>query len=185
MLMVYLAILETPEERQAFTEIYERYKYDCLHVAMSICGNKALAEDAVHNAFMEIIERKEEYLNFPCSKMRSRIVIITKNKLIDLIRKSKRLDFQPFDDESDALCADECDLSLIYEKKETLEHLMDCVAKLPEIYKSVLELNYFHELSYKEVAKELGISEKTVSVRIVRAKEKLREILEKEGATHG
>jgi len=56
MICYYLALLETEKERQIFADIYERYKYDCLHVAMSICGDNILAEDAVHNAFMEIIE---------------------------------------------------------------------------------------------------------------------------------
>jgi len=185
MLSLYLSMLETEREKQAFSEIYERYKYDCLHVAMMISGDKALSEDAVHNAFMEIIDRKEEYLEFSCSKMKSRIVIITKNKMIDLLRKNKRLDFNPFDDDTDSFGAGDDDIALRYEEKETLEHIMDCVAKLPEIYKAVLELFYFHEMSYKEIAKELGISDKAVSVRIVRAKEKLRDIIEKDGAIHG
>lgn len=184
MLMLYLSMLDTEEERQTFADIYERYKYDCLHIAMFICKDKALAEDAVHNAFMEIIERKDEYLNFPCSKMRSRIVIITKNKLLDQLRKDRRKGIRSLDDDIGGDIADDCDLSFIYEQKETLEHLMDCVAKLPESYKTVLEMNYFQELSYKEIASELGISEKLASVRIVRAKEKLREIIGKDGATH-
>lgn len=179
--MFFIAILETPDEKQTVEAIYAHYKYDCLYVAMRICGNKALAEDAVHNAFVEIMERKGEYLSLPCSKLRSKIVIITKNKLIDLLRKNKHLEFHSFDDDTDIPAASDSDMSLMFERAETVEKLMDCVAKLPEIYKSVLELSYVHELSYKEIAVELGVSVKTVSVRIVRAKGKLRKIIEEEG----
>ena len=42
MLMFYLAMLETEEEQATFEEIYEEFRYSCLHVALIITKNQAM-----------------------------------------------------------------------------------------------------------------------------------------------
>jgi len=49
-------------------------------VAFLFTKNHAMAEDAVHNAFLSVIENKEKIFPLPCGKRKSLIVIITKHK---------------------------------------------------------------------------------------------------------
>jgi RNA polymerase sigma-70 factor (ECF subfamily) len=49
-------------ERVRIADIYEKYRYTCLYIAMKITNNKQNAEDAVEDAFIEIIKRKEKIL---------------------------------------------------------------------------------------------------------------------------
>ena len=55
MLIFLLAVLESEEDRRKFTVIYEQHHTRLENVAMSILKNQTDAEDAVQNAFMQII----------------------------------------------------------------------------------------------------------------------------------
>jgi RNA polymerase sigma-70 factor (ECF subfamily) len=180
MLMFYLAALDTEEDKRTFEDIYTRYEIVALRVALRVShNNHAIAEDAVQNAFMQIIKDWEKFLETPCDKWRSRIVIIVKNKTIDIMRKEKK--FVPLDDYSE-LSDGEPDLSVVFERKDDAEFLRTCVAKLPDIYKVPIQLRYFHGLNNSEIATVLGITPHNATVRISRALTLLCEIVKKEGA---
>lgn len=51
MLVCYLQMLDTPEEKIQFEQIYLNYRGLMYHVAERILHNRQDAEDAVHNAF--------------------------------------------------------------------------------------------------------------------------------------
>ena len=78
MLFMYLSMLETEDERFAFEKLYEKARHTCLHVALAITKNQAMAEDAIHNAFLYAIKNKEKIFALPCGKLKSYIVLITK-----------------------------------------------------------------------------------------------------------
>ena len=54
--LVYLAALETEAERDRFQALYERYRGLMFHRAMLLLRNESDAEDAVHQAFLAILE---------------------------------------------------------------------------------------------------------------------------------
>lgn len=185
MLTFYLSILNTEEDKLTFAEIYEQVKSTCLHVAIKITKNQAMAEDAVHNAFLAVIKHKDEIFNLPCGKRKSKIVIITKNKAIDLLRAQNKYSYVSTDEMSDEIFIDDFDISKCIENQEAVENLLNHIASLPEIYKSVFELRYVHEMNNIEIAELLDITPKAVSTRISRAKIMLKEMIEKEAEKNG
>ena len=83
-------MLETGHERNKMTELYEEHRYALLMYALKVTNNnQAMAEDAVHNAFLSIIKEKEKYLYLDSRDFRALSVIIVRNKCIDLLRKEK------------------------------------------------------------------------------------------------
>lgn len=58
------------------------------------------------------------------------------------------------------------------------EDLHQAIIQLDDNYKMPIVLFYFHELTYKEIAKVLHISMPNVKLRLLRAKKKLKSILE-------
>ena len=56
---IYLSMLDTEQERKKMTDIYEEHKYALLNYAMTIIRNQDMAEEAVHNAFISIIQKKK------------------------------------------------------------------------------------------------------------------------------
>lgn len=59
----------------------------------------------------------------------------------------------------------------------------ETVQKLPDIYRTVIHLFYFEELSIKEICDVLKKRESTIKSQLSRGRDKLRELLEKEGIT--
>lgn len=91
MLAFYISMLETEQDRDKMAEIYEEHRYALLKYALKITShNQEMAEDAVHNAFISIINEKEKYFHLDSRDFRCLAVIIVKNKCIDLLRKEKR-----------------------------------------------------------------------------------------------
>ena len=166
----------TTSDRLTITQIYEELRLISYHVALAVTKSHAMAEDAVHNAFLAVIKHREEIFALPYPKRKSRIIIIAKNKAIDLLRMQSKID--PITDEAEEI-PDNLNLCDIIEGQETYEHLINCISRLPEIYKCAFELRYVHDMSNQEIAEILGITSKTVSMRIARAKAMLQEMLKK------
>ena len=60
---------------------------------------------------------------------------------------------------------------------EQKQLLLDCVMELPDIYKDVILLFYYQELSTEEIARVLGVPGVTVRTRLMRARDKLQTLL--------
>jgi RNA polymerase sigma-70 factor (ECF subfamily) len=66
----------------------------------------------------------------------------------------------------------------LLERKEVREHVRSCIDRLPESYRTVLLLRDIEELDTSETARLLGIAENSVKVRLHRARQALRTLLE-------
>ena len=62
---------------------------------------------------------------------------------------------------------------------DDINHLYKAIAKLKDVEKAIIML-YLEEKSYKEIGEIIGISEKNVSVKLVRSKEKLKKLMSKQ-----
>ena len=65
--------------------------------------------------------------------------------------------------------------------EETKGYLTECMQQLPGKYRMILHLYYYEEYSIREIAELLHMKENTVSSRLSRGREKLRQIFEKGG----
>lgn len=178
MLIFYLSALESDGDKQTFEDLYLKYREVAFRAALRVNNNHAMAEDAVHNGFMKIISDWENFLKVSCDKRRSRIVIIVKNKMIDLLRGEKNC--ISYDETEDYDVASDIDIAMIIEHKEDSEFLKGCVSKLPEIYKIALELKFYHEMSPTEIGKELEITPHNATVRCSRGIAFLSKIIKEE-----
>ncbi len=64
MLPIYLGLLDLQEDKEIFTTIYTLYKQPMMKVAMEVLKDRDLAEDAVQEAFLDIIHRFERIRGF-------------------------------------------------------------------------------------------------------------------------
>ena len=55
-MMIYLQMIDSPEDRSKFEQIYMEYRSMMFHIANRILTNEQDAEDAVHEAFLKIAE---------------------------------------------------------------------------------------------------------------------------------
>ncbi|WP_295753180.1 RNA polymerase sigma factor [uncultured Oscillibacter sp.] len=170
MLTLYLQMLETPEEKVRFEEIYLNYRGMMFHVAEGILHNNQDAEDAVHNAFLRIIKKFSKFQKTPVKELAPLVAVIARNEAISLQRKKK--DTAPLE-EWDSFAETAESVSDYYTLVETF-------TRLPQTYRAALEMKL---LGYSdgEIASKLGLSKTAVSTRISRGRQLLRSIVGQEG----
>lgn len=171
MLSFYLSALETDAEKQRFIQIYNQCHDHMERTAFRILNDQHDAEDAVQNAFMQIIRHFGKTSEIPSKELPFWCISIVKNEARMILRKKRR--FVHLED-WDAVAADTGTVS-------DYDGLVQLFSTLPETYRAALEMKYLAGLSGKEIAAHLGISESAVNTRISRARALLREIVEKEG----
>ena len=89
-MLIYLSLLDTQEDISKFELIYNTYKKQMYYTANNILKDNYLAEDAVHNAFLRIIDNLEKIDDVNSHNTKGLIVIIVKNVSIDIYRKNKK-----------------------------------------------------------------------------------------------
>ena len=174
-MIVYLQMLETPEEKSKFEQIYLEYCDLMFYIANGILHNQQDAEDVVHESFLKIIKiiGQIEYPKSP--KTKSLTVLIVERTAIDLWRRRKKLQYIPMDEE---------EMDMVSTKRiEAIENqstLALAMATLPPKYRELLLLRYDNGFSEAEVAQMMSMSLSNVHKSIQRAKKKLQLILEKQ-----
>lgn len=171
MLTILLAALDNETDRKDFTRLFERYHVKMEKVTASILSERRDAEDAVQNAFMQIIKHFEKIHTIPCEELVFWLISIVKNEALMIMRKRGKT--VPLED-WDGFASGTGDIRTYAE----LVRLFTC---LPETYRAVLEIKILLEYTDKEIAKYLGITETAVSTRANRGRVLLRNIAEKEG----
>lgn len=170
-MMIYLQMIETPEEKSKFEQIYLEYRGLMFHVAYEILHNEQDAEDAVHQAFVKIAENIKKIDNPVCPKTHGYVVTIVENKAIDQYRKLQKHQT----------------VELIDEIQDTVPHyegdnaLTDCILKLPARYREMILLRYHHGYSVREIASMIGLSLPAAIKLDQRAKNKLKKLCEEAG----
>lgn len=171
MLIFLLAALESEEDRRKFTAVYEQYHTRLEDVAIGILRNQADAEDAVQNAFTQVIRHFEKTFEIPCEELPFWLISIVKNESLMILRKRSRTVPLP----------DMEGLESASESVAEYSELVELFRRLPDTYRGALEMKILLGYSEREIAKHLGISETAVSTRVSRGRALLREIAEREG----
>ena len=174
-MLVYLAMIESPDDRHKFEVIYNTYKQLMYYIASNILGDIKDSEDVVHEAFLKIIDIFEKIDNPTSPQTRSLIVTITENKAIDLYRKRKKHSVVPFEEEYLGV-PEQSKIDQIANQ----EVIAKAILSLPGRYREVLLLKYAQGYSMDEIAVILSMTRENVKKTIQRARKKLEEILSAE-----
>ena len=170
-MMIYLAMIDAPEERDLFEAIYAKYRYLMLHVANKILQNHHDAEDAVHEAFIAVIKNIKKFSDVTSPKTRLLIVIIVERKAIDILRKRQKENVVELNE----------DIIGIEVTAPGDLGVADAIARLAANHREVLLMRYDVGLTNREIAMLLGITESGVRKLLGRAKRELRSELQKDG----
>lgn len=171
MLAVFLAALDDETDRRSFTLLYQQYHVRMEKIALHILSEQKDAEDAVQNAFMQIIRHFEKIHEIPCEELPFWLISIVKNEAVMIQReKNRTVPLEDWDSFADT-ASDTTDYPA----------LVELFKRLPETYRAVLEMKMLLGYSDKEIARHLGITETAVSTRASRGRSLLRRLAEKEG----
>lgn len=177
MLSFYLSLLDTPEEKSEFEQLYKDYKDTMYNNAYNILHDKYLAEDAVHNAFMAAIKSSKKIYKMNCNEKRCYLLIINRNAAYALYKEANET---MSIDELESMAVSSENIELDFEVSEDTKKVFDIVKGFGRNYSDVLFLKLFYGLDDEEIAAALGITVENARVRIFRGKNKLKEMLKKE-----
>lgn len=179
MLSLYLSIVDTSEKRHKVEDLYNNYKKLMFYTAKKVLHDDYLAEDAVHQSFINIIKNLDDIEDISCPQTASYCVIICRRVAIDMLRRKHTDKYI----ESDMLLNEIPDCVNIEEKtilKMDLEIIADKISQLSDIYKDIFLLYYSNGCSLKQITKALNISNETAKKRLQRARYKLFSMLQNE-----
>ena len=170
-------------DQKAYAELMSRYKDSIYFMLLKMVNNRDDAEDLTIEAFGKAFKNLHQYT--PDFAFSTWLFKIATNNCIDFIRRKRKYTFSidksmendsgqemQFEIKSPMLDPEE---KMIKKQKAAL--MRDVVEKLKPRYKRLVELRYFQERSYEEIADELQLPLGTVKAQLFRAREFLYHIL--------
>lgn len=177
MLSFYLSMLETEEQRDQFEQLYSTYRKKMLYAANRILNDYQLSEDAVHLAFMKIINYLDGLEDIECHKTRSFVVIVVEGVSKRLYNKRKKGESQSLDDMDIDVPAEQDTLDEVIGNYEE-NRIVSKIRELSTPYSKILMLRYLDQFTDKEISDLLGINQAAVRKRLQRARKELKLLLE-------
>lgn len=161
-------------DRNAFGRLVQAYQVPVYNLAYRMLGNPTEAEDAAQETFLRAYARLSTYQ--PEMKFSNWILSIASHYCIDRLRR-RRFTWVPVEDNPlvEALTGDDHrpeDAALQAEQSREIQDLLD---HLEPDYRTPLVLRYWYDLSYKEIADILNITESALKSRLHRARLQLAE----------
>lgn len=151
------------DDRQAFAELYERYKVPVYRYCMKMLGESAPAEDAVQETFLKMYSRIEQLLD--PNRLLPWLFSIAHNEVLMHIRRDRRNGSESAEEVWEELTP--YDLAVKSETREIVQHLL---GRLKNKYREVLILREYDRLSYNEIASITGDTESSVKSRLFKAR---------------
>lgn len=170
-------------DEKAFTRLMARYKDSIYFMLLKMVNSRNDAEDLTLEAFGKAFKNLHQYS--PTYAFSTWLFKIASNNCIDYLRRKKGA-YIPIENNSDpgenpeAIRLKSKDLNpeekLIRQQKAILLHRI--VRRLKPRYRILVELRYFREFSYEEIANELDLPLGTVKAQLFRAREMLFKLIE-------
>jgi RNA polymerase sigma factor (sigma-70 family) len=166
----------------AFDALYRRYAAVSLGLAYRLTGDRGLAQDVVHDAFLALW-RAPEAFDPARGAFRTFFLSLVHHRAVDAIRREERLrarqeraaNLEPLEVEDPVESV--ADEDLVARRRHEVRAAL---GTLPPEQRQVLEMAYFGGMTQVRIARELGIPLGTVKTRTFAALRKLRALLERE-----
>jgi len=184
---VELVGLAKKGDQQSYAELMGRYRDAIYFMLLKMVNSPVDAEDLTIEAFGKAFKNIEQYT--PNYAFSTWLFKIATNNCIDFIRKKRgsHISLDQSVDGEDSLSpsamiqADSPDPEANMINQQKIKMMRDVVTKLKPRYRNLVELRYFKEYSYEEIADELDLPIGTVKAQLFRARELLLNILKRTG----
>lgn len=165
--------------RDAFSQLYDRFNGVLFATAYRVLNNQQAAEDVLQDVFVQVWEKAALY-DPTRGKPLTWAITLTRNKAIDRLRSVQRRNrlgdelereaetFEQFDDKSSVD---------VVESAEKGQLVRQAIGKLSKEQREAIELAFFSGLTQTEIAERLGEPLGTVKARIRRGMMKLKDLI--------
>ena len=167
--------LTARSDEAALAELYDRFGGLAFGLALRVLHDRALAEDAVQDAFLAVWRGAA---GFSPERARASTWILTlvHRRAVDIVRREqrRRTDTLPAGDFGDAGPSAADSAWLRFER----ERVQSALAQLPDQQREAIELAYYGGFTQTELAERLGEPLGTIKSRMFAGLARLRELLD-------
>lgn len=181
-------ILEYPNKEDDHSNIvenfYTKYSIMMLRAALKKTKDFQLAEDAVHQAFVKIIEMLDKIDDRDEKRTGGLLCLMAQQAVTEIYNKKERSLGETFDelhDSTEFINSSNEDLLDVLLKKDGIDNLKQSLCWLSEEYRTAIILKYSYQLSSREIAEITKTTVNLVHVRIHRAKQRIKKYLSEGG----
>lgn len=170
---------------QKVVQLFKEFSPELKRYANRICSNATHAEDCVQLSFVKLWKKKDTYSFDNIEKIKSWLRTVIKNSIYTYFERNKRYNFtdplvleNEFEDKK--VVVNDTGLSILIESEETEKNkqkLTTCINKLSKKQKQVIELRFFQNMSYEQIAKKTKNKVTNVGFLINEAKNNLKKHL--------
>jgi RNA polymerase sigma-70 factor (ECF subfamily) len=157
-------------ERAAMRRLYDRYSRYAMAIGLRYVPDSDDMRDVLQDSFVKIITGISRFNYRGEGSLKSWVSRIVANQAIDYVKEHERLLFT--EEMPDDVVDEEPDVGDM--SPEVLEGM---IGRLPASYRVVLNLFVFEQLSHREIAQQLGISERNSATLFFRAKKMLQKMI--------
>jgi RNA polymerase sigma-70 factor (ECF subfamily) len=167
-------------DQVAFTFLLDHYWNEVYGFMLKRTENETDSEDISIETFAKAFDKISTYNNE--FQFNTWLIAIAKNVHIDLLRKKKSTHFIEITDQEDQQAYNVADSSPSAEddliSEQNLSRLLQFIKELKPNYQEGIQMRYFQELTYQEIADKIGEPLSNVKIKLLRAKKLLAAIIE-------
>jgi RNA polymerase sigma-70 factor (ECF subfamily) len=160
-------------KREAQFQLYKLYYKSMFNTSLRMVGNEAEAEDIMQESFLKAFKKIDTYEGKVSFGAWLKKIVV--NRSLDYLKKRK-VNFEEIDEK----LMDEAETPVLETRELNLQKLKDAIFQLPEGYRAVLSLYLLEGYDHDEISEILGISNSSSRSQLLRAKLKLRKLLQKD-----
>ncbi|MFP4562673.1 MAG: RNA polymerase sigma factor [Spirochaetia bacterium] len=168
--------MQREDESTGFKRIYNETFPLLMSIAYHMTGDRTISEDLCQEAFVRYYERQDNFPDF--DQARYWLIRVLKNLTLNYEKRktregnaNRRFHLEPKRN-PEASYSDTL-------KEETKQLVRSALDRLPVKLRTPLVLREYGDLSYKEIASIMHITEANVKVRVYRAREAVSQMIEK------
>lgn len=175
-MIAFLDILDTQQEKEDFTLLYEKYNKLVMWISMQkLNGRTDLAEECVQETFLYIAKNFDKIKDAEPDSAKSYIATVAEGFAIKCYKREHKIISVSFEEDYTQNESTEAELSA-FDSAE----LSDTINGLEDEDKNLLWLKYVYGLSSREMAEIYGVSDALIRKRISAARKRLKELMEGE-----
>ena len=152
-----------------FDYVYNEYAKELYNIAYGYTRNRDDSIDIMQNAYVVLLESNKKFESN--EHIKYFLIRVTVNESLDLLKSASK---------KRVIKNNDVVVNFPETKKEELSYdLSEIVNTLPEKYKTIIVLHYYDDMKIKDISNVLKISEPAVKKRLERARNLIKEIIER------
>ncbi len=160
-------------ERKAQKQLYETYARSMMPICIRYTNDYESAKDLLHDGFVKVFSHLSDYKGEGSFDGWMRRIFV--NTALEQLRKlTERPNMVDVDD---AKSLTDTNVSVVDSLTE--EEIMQCISRLPDIYRVTFNMYAIDGYSHREIAEKLNVTESSSRVYLLRARLLLQEMLKK------